>query len=212
MRKIGLTGGIGSGKSTVANMLLAHGAMIVDADELSRAATRPGGLAMPAIQVAFGNNALAHDGSLNRNAMRQIMLGDAKAKAQLEAIVHPMIGQEIDQRLMQAEEAGSQMAVIDIPLLVEGGHRWRHRLDAVWVIDCLPQTQISRVQARSGWPLAQIEAVMAAQASRAQRLAAADAVIYNDGLTLPELEQRVLVLLKTAKELSQERWIQHFGL
>lgn len=199
MLKIGLTGGIGSGKSTVAKVLVAAGVSLVDGDALSRAATHSSGVAMPAIREAFGDAAIAPDGSLNRDAMRQIMLGDANAKAQLEGILHPLIGQRIDQQLEIAELSGQSIIVLDIPLLVEGGQRWRHQLDAVWVVDCLPQTQISRVQARSSWPLAQIEAVMAVQASRAQRTAAADVVIYNEGLTLPELEQQVLALLKTAK-------------
>lgn len=199
MLKIGLTGGIGSGKSTVAKVLVAAGVSLVDGDALSRAATQYSGVAMPAIREAFGDAAIAPDGSLNRDAMRQIMLGDANAKAQLEGILHPLIGQRIDQQLEIAELSGQSIIVLDIPLLVEGGQRWRHQLDAVWVVDCLPQTQISRVQARSSWPLAQIEAVIAVQASRAQRTAAADVVIYNEGLTLPELEQQVLALLKTAK-------------
>lgn len=203
MRKIGLTGGIGSGKSTVANILVAAGVSLVDADALSRVVTQTGGAALPAIRSAFGDNAIAPDGSLNRDVMRQIILSDSGAKAQLEGILHPLIGWQIDEQLKLTERSGQQIAVIDIPLLVEGGLRWRGRLDAVWVVDCWPQTQVSRVQARSGWPLAQIEAVMAAQASRAQRLAAADAVIYNDGLTLAELEEHLLALLKTAKELGQ---------
>jgi dephospho-CoA kinase len=199
MRKIGLTGGIGSGKSTVASILAKQGVALVDADAISRATTQSGGVAMPAIQAVFGDSVVSTDGSLNREAMRQVMLSDAGAKARLESILHPLIGEQINQSLARAEEDGAETAVLDIPLLVEGGSRWRGRLDAVWVIDCLPQTQIARVQARSGWPLAQIEAVMSAQTSRAQRLAAADAVIFNDGLSLPELEAQVLALLKTAK-------------
>jgi dephospho-CoA kinase len=199
MRKIGLTGGIGSGKSTVAAMLVAQGLPLIDADALSRAATQVGGLAISPIRAAFGDDMIAADGSLNRDAMRQAMLADANAKARLEAILHPLIGQQIDLELKLAHEAGSQIAVLDIPLLVEGGARWRSRVDAVWVVDCQPQTQISRVKARSGWPMAQIEAVMAAQASRVQRLAAADAVIFNENISLSELEQQVLALLKSLK-------------
>ena len=197
MRKIGLTGGIGSGKSTVANIMAAAGVSVVDADALSRKATQIAGLAMPAIHDVFGNAAIAADGSLNRDAMRQIILSDAGAKARLEGILHPLIGSQIDEQLKLAELSGKKLAVIDIPLLVESGPRWRGRLDAVWVVDCLPKTQISRVRARNDWPLAQIEAVMAAQASRMQRLAAADVVINNDSLTLHELERSVLALLKT---------------
>jgi dephospho-CoA kinase len=201
MRKIGLTGGIGSGKSTVAAMLVAQGLPLIDADALSRAATQVGGLAISPIRAAFGDDMIAADGSLNRDAMRQAMLANANAnaKARLEAILHPLIGQQIDLELKLAHEAGAQIAILDIPLLVEGGARWRSRVDAVWVVDCQPQTQISRVKARSGWPMAQIEAVMAAQASRLQRLAAADVVIFNENISLSELEQQVLALLKSLK-------------
>jgi dephospho-CoA kinase len=199
MRKIGLTGGIGSGKSTVAAMLVARGLPLIDADALSRAATQIGGLAIPPIRTAFGDDMIAADGSLNRDAMRQAMLADANAKSRLEGILHPLIGQQIDLELKLAHEAGAQIAILDIPLLVEGGARWRSRVDAVWVVDCQPQTQISRVKARSGWPMAQIEAVMAAQASRVQRLAAADVVIFNENISLSELEQQVLALLKSLK-------------
>lgn len=199
MLRIGLTGGIGSGKSTVAAILAAQGLTLIDADALSRAATQAGGLAIPAIRAAFGDGVIAADGSLNRDAMRQAMLADTNAKIQLEGILHPLIGQHINQQLRLTQEAGAPMTVLDIPLLVEGGARWRNRLDAVWVVDCLPQTQIARVKARSGWPLAQTEAVMAAQVGRAQRLAAADAVIFNESVTLAELEQQVLALLKSLK-------------
>lgn len=195
MRKLGLTGGIGSGKSTVASMLVAHGARLIDADALSRTATQSGGAAIPAIRAMFGDAAIAEDGSLNRAAMRQTMLEDARAKAKLEALLHPLIGEQINQQLRHAQDAGVHMAVLDIPLLVEGGTHWRSRCEAVWVVDCLPATQIARVRLRSGWPIAQIEAIMAAQASRSQRLSCADAVIFNDGLSLQALEQQVVALL-----------------
>jgi dephospho-CoA kinase len=199
MRTIGLTGGIGSGKSTVAKILAHAGMAVVDADALSRALTQAGGAAMPEISQVFGASMLAADGSLNRDAMRSLMLEDASAKARLEGILHPLVGQQIDAHLSQARRAGAALAVVDIPLLVEGGVRWRSRLDAVWVVDCLPQTQISRVQARSDWPLAQIEAVMASQASRARRLACADAVISNEGVSLDALQSQVLTLLALYK-------------
>lgn len=199
MRTIGLTGGIGSGKSTVAKILANAGIAVVDADALSRLLTQAGGAAMPEISQVFGASMLAADGSLNRDAMRSLMLEDANAKARLEGILHPLVGQQIDAQLAQARHAGAALAVVDIPLLVEGGPRWRSRLDAVWVVDCLPQTQISRVQARSGWPLAQIEAVMATQASRARRLASADAVISNEGVSLDALQSQVLTLLALYK-------------
>jgi dephospho-CoA kinase len=194
MRTIGLTGGIGSGKSTVAAVLAEAGVPIVDADAISRALTQVGGAAMMAIRIAFGSDVVSPDGSLNREAMRALMLNDTTAKSKLEAIIHPLVGEHIDHHLALAQAAGAAWAVVDIPLLVESGTRWRTRLDAVWVVDCLPATQIARVQARSGWPLAQIEAVMAVQASRAQRLASADAVINNEGLSLDELRVQVLAL------------------
>jgi dephospho-CoA kinase len=199
MHTIGLTGGIGSGKSTVAKILANAGIAVVDADALSRALTQAGGAAMTEISQVFGASMLAADGSLNRDAMRSLMLEDASAKALLEGILHPLVGLQIDAQLAQARRAGAALAVVDIPLLVESGVRWRSRLDAVWVVDCLPQTQISRVQARSDWPLAQIEAVMASQASRARRLACADAVISNEGVSLDALQSQVLTLLALYK-------------
>jgi dephospho-CoA kinase len=196
MRTIGLTGGIGSGKSTVAKMLAEKGIPIIDADVISKALTQSGGAAMAAIAQTFGEGMLAQDGSLNREAMRALMLQDASAKARLESLIHPLVGQQIDAQLSCAKVSGAALAVVDIPLLVEGGSRWRSRLDAIWVVDCEPATQVARVQARSGWPLAQIEAVMAAQASRAQRLACADAVISNEGLSLAQLQAQVNALLE----------------
>jgi dephospho-CoA kinase len=196
MRCVGLTGGIGSGKSTVAKLLQAQGAALIDADAISRSSTQAQGAAMPAIDKAFGAQMLAPDGSLNREAMRNLMLQDASAKARLEAIIHPLVGREMAAQQAKARQAGCRLAVLDIPLLVEGAARWRPQLDAVWVVDCLPTTQVQRVQQRSGWPLAQIEAVMVAQASRAQRLACADAVLFNEGLSLDELAQEVTFLAR----------------
>jgi dephospho-CoA kinase len=195
MRTIGLTGGIGSGKSMVARMLAEEGIPIIDADALSHGLTQVGGAAMVAIKQAFGATMISKDGSLNREAMRALILQDAGAKARLEAIIHPLVGQHINAQLAKTQSAGAALAVVDIPLLAEGGARWRGRLDAVWVIDCLPATQIARVQARNGWPVAQIEAVIAKQVSRQQRLACADAVISNEGVSLAQLKDQVLALL-----------------
>ena len=196
MRTIGLTGGIGSGKSTVAKMLADASVTVVDADAISRGLTQSAGAAMPEISHAFGSSVVAADGGLNREAMRTLMLQDPSLKARLESIIHPLVGQQIDVQLDDARQAGATWAVVDIPLLVEGGSRWRQRLDAVWVVDCLPETQIARVQARSAWPLAQIQAVIAAQASREQRLACADAVINNEAVSLHDLRSLVLALVK----------------
>jgi dephospho-CoA kinase len=194
MRKIGLTGGIGSGKSTVAKVLAGLGVCVIDADAISKALTQPGGAALPSISQAFGAGMLAVDGGLNRDAMRQQILKDSAAKGVLESIIHPLIGAEINLQLRHALEQGAASAVLDIPLLAEAGSRWRSQLDGVWVVDCLPATQKERVQSRSGWPMQQIEAVMAAQASRAQRLAVADVVIFNEGIRLAQLQEHVSAL------------------
>jgi dephospho-CoA kinase len=194
MRTIGLTGGIGSGKSTVAKMLVNVGVALVDADAIARGLTVAGGAAMPEISRLFGASVVAADGSLNREAMRKAMLQDASAKKRLEGILHPWVAQGIEGQLARARDGGAAVAVVDMALLVEGGLRWRSRLDAVWVVDCLPQTQVSRVQARSGWPVAQIQGMMAMQASRAQRLSSADAVIHNEALRLDALRDQVQTL------------------
>ncbi len=195
MQTVGLTGGIGSGKSTVAKILADEGIPLIDADALSRSLTQTGGAAMVAIEEVFGKNVIAQEGGLNREAMRTLMLENSQAKARLEAIIHPLIGQQINEQLAHAQASGAILVVVDIPLLVEGGLRWRSRLDAIWVVDCLPATQIERVKVRNGWSLAQIEGVMAAQANREQRLACADAVISNEGIGLAQLSEQVMTLL-----------------
>lgn len=188
--KLGLTGGIGSGKTTVAGLFAKLGATVIDADVISRQSSAAGGAALPAIARAFGVAVLAADGSLNREAMRELVFNDPKAKALLESIVHPIVKTEIDRLEQSAMAASAQLIVFDIPLLVESAD-WRSRMDSILVVDCLPQTQIARVIARNGWPLVQIEQVLASQASRAQRLAAADHVICNDKTDLATLAQQV---------------------
>lgn len=190
MLKIGLTGGIGSGKSTVLQALAARGAATVDADALSRATTAPGGAAMPKIREVFGADFVSADGGLDRERMRAHVFSHPSARRQLEAIVHPLVSQAIQADAQRAQAEGRACLVLDIPLLVEGG-RWSRQLDRVLVVDCLPQTQIQRVRARSGLSEDQVRAILAAQAPREARLAAADAVIYNEGLSLPELAQEV---------------------
>ncbi|WP_334135220.1 dephospho-CoA kinase [Tepidimonas sp.] len=185
--RIGLTGGIGSGKSTVAAMLAELGAEVVDADALSRACTAAGGSAIGPIRLAFGDAFITADGALNRDRMRALVFSDPSAKARLEAIIHPLVRAEIDRRIAAC---GADAIVLDLPLLVES-QTWRQRCDRIWVVDCTPETQIRRVMARNGWPRAQVQAVMAQQASRAKRLAAAHAVIDNDGIDLPTLRERV---------------------
>ncbi|NVM86967.1 dephospho-CoA kinase [Variovorax sp. SG517] len=188
VRRIGLTGGIGSGKSTVAGLLVAQGAVLVDTDAIARSIALPGGIAMPALEAAFGSGVIDAAGGLDRAAMRQIVFADAGAKARLESILHPLIGAETQR---QATAAGEDAVVVfDVPLLVESG-RWRAIVDRVLVVDATEETQLKRVVARSGWAPEAVEAVIAQQAPRRARRAAADAVIYNESLTLEELAQEV---------------------
>ncbi len=191
--RIGLTGGIGSGKSTVGTLLAARGCALIDADALSRSLTAAQGRAMPAIAQVFGSEMVAPDGSMDRTRMRERVFRDPAAKQQLEALLHPLVGELADEAAQDALRQGHTCLVFDVPLLVESG-RWRPRVDRVWVVDCLPETQIARVMARSGLSAEAVSSIMAAQARRRQRLAAADAVIYNDGLSMADLEVEVAAL------------------
>lgn len=178
---VGLTGGIGSGKSRVAEWLREWGAAVVDTDVVAHALTQPGGAAIPQLVRAFGNGILAADGSMDRAAMRQRVFGDEQARVLLESILHPMIARET---VRQAAETAGGYLVYVVPLLVESG-RWRDRVDRICVVDCDPDTQIARVQRRSGLTIETIRRIMAAQAGREARLAVADDVILNDGGTTP---------------------------
>jgi dephospho-CoA kinase len=177
VRTIGLTGGIGSGKSTVAGLLQAAGARLVDTDAIARQLTIAGGVALPAIAAAFGRDVIGADGALDRARMRAVVFGDGEAKARLESILHPLIGAEAAR---QAAAAGDAPVVFDVPLLAESAH-WRTRVERVLVIDCSEETQVSRVMRRSGWDEAMVRAVIARQSPRGLRRAVADAVIDNDG-------------------------------
>jgi dephospho-CoA kinase len=187
---IGLTGGIGSGKSTVAARLVALGAALVDTDAIAHALTAPGGAAMPALRTAFGDDVADASGALDRARMRQIVFADADAKRRLEAILHPMIG---DEARRQAEVAAAErrpVVVFDVPLLTESSH-WRARCQHILVVDCDTETQVQRVMARSGWSDEQVRRVIASQATREARRAIADAVILNDGISLEALQAEV---------------------
>lgn len=190
VQRIGLTGGIGSGKSTVAGVLQQLGAAVVDADAISRQLTTAGGAAIPAISLKLGPELIGPDGAMNRDAVRALVFRDPGIRLQLEAIIHPLVSQETARQAAAAIASGRRCVVYDIPLLVESP-RWRGRLDRVLVVDCLPSTQIDRVMARErarpGWSRSAVEQVMAAQASRAQRLAAADICVYNEGVSLNDL-------------------------
>jgi dephospho-CoA kinase len=189
--RVGLTGGIGSGKSTVLQMLARLGAAVIDADAISRATTATGGAAIAAIAQRFGSDFITPQGALDRDRMRERAYADPAARKQLEEIIHPLVGQESERQVQAALDAGVPCIVFDIPLLVESG-RWRERVDRVLVVDCSPEIQVERVIARSGLRPEEVRAIIAAQASRGQRLAAADYVICNDGLSLDELRDKVV--------------------
>lgn len=177
---VGLTGGIGSGKSTAAACFAALGAGIVDADIISRELTASGGEAMPALRAAFGAAMLAADGGLDRAAMRRLVFADVQARRRIEAILHPMIRAVAEARCRQLIEAGAPYVVLVVPLLIESGD-YRYRLDRVAVVDCDDEVRVSRVMARSKLSRAEVERILAAQVGRETRLAAADDVIGNNG-------------------------------
>jgi dephospho-CoA kinase len=189
--RVGLTGGIGSGKSTVLQMLAALGAAVIDADAISRATTAAGGAAIAAISQRFGAAFITPEGALDRARMREHAYADPLARKQLEDIIHPLVGQESARQVQAALDTRVPCIVFDIPLLVESG-RWRAQVDRVLVVDCSPETQVERVVARSGLEPEAVRAIMAAQAPRALRLAAADIVICNEGLSLEQLRDIVV--------------------
>ena len=189
--RIGLTGGIGSGKSTVAGMLAARGAAVIDADAISRSLTAPGGRAIAPIAQAFGPGMIDAQGGMDRQAMREHVFQNVQAKKQLEAIIHPLVSQITAEQAQEAVQSGRRVLVFDVPLLVESGERWRKQVDRVMVVDCDADTQRQRVMTRSGLAAEEIDRIMALQATRAQRLACADSVIFNQGLSLAQLEAEV---------------------
>ena len=189
--RLGLTGGIGSGKSTVASILASAGAAVMDADAISRSLTLPGGRAIPAILAEFGEQLIAPDGAMDREAMRALVFSNPQSKRQLEAIIHPLVGQVLQEESHAALAAGHACLVYDVPLLVESGERWRRQVDWVCVVDCEVETQIQRVMHRNQLSRAEIERIISQQASRQQRLDCADAVIFNEGIDLAQLKRLV---------------------
>ena len=194
-RHLGLTGGIGSGKSTVCQMLADLGAGVIDADAISRQSTASGGAAIEPIRSQFGPSAIDPQGAMDRAQMRQLCFTDPAARQTLEAIIHPIVRAEAWAQAQQWEQRGKALIVWDIPLLVESGH-WRDAMQRVLVIDCPEDVQVQRVVARTGTgapPMneAQVRSIIAAQVSRSQRLACADFVIHNAGLSLDALRQQV---------------------
>jgi dephospho-CoA kinase len=174
---VGLTGGIGSGKTLASDTLGALGAHVVDTDRIAHELTAPGGAAIEPIREIFGPLSLKHDGSMDRVWMREKIFADPHAKRDLEGILHPIIRSESQRRI---EEGAAPYSVLVVPLLVESG-RWQERAHRVLVIDCPESLQITRVQRRSQLPEPQIRSIMAQQASRRERLAAAHDALFNDG-------------------------------
>lgn len=194
---IGLTGGIGSGKSAVAKLFAEQGAVVVDTDAIAHELTGPDGGAMPAIRAAFGEAVIAADGRLDRAAMRALVFADPAARARLEALLHPAIRQLSGER---AAAAASPYVILMVPLLIESGH-YAERVQRIAVVDCREETQIKRVMARNGMTEEEVRRILAAQASRQQRLAAAQDVIDNDG-PLAALAPQVETLHRRYLELA----------
>ena len=178
---VGLTGGIGSGKSAVAHLFAGRGVAVIDTDAVAHALTAPGGAAMPGIRAEFGAGVAGVDGALDRSAMRAMVFADPSARKRLEAILHPMIRSECERQLLASSiRADFSYAILVVPLLIESGD-YRRRVNRIAVVDCAEPTQIARVMSRNGLARDEVERILAAQATRAERLAAADDVIDNDG-------------------------------
>jgi dephospho-CoA kinase len=201
---VGLTGGIGSGKSTVGEAFAAHGVAIVDTDAIAHAMTAPGGAAIEAIRAAFGPQFIGADGAMDRAVMRDHVFRMPAERVRLESILHPMIRAETAR---QSALAASPYVILMIPLLIEAARRdpqWRARFDRIAVVDCSEATQIARVMSRNGFPEEAVRRILDAQVSRAERLAAADDVIDNDGA--PErIAPQVERLHKRYLELARAR-------
>lgn len=177
--RIGLTGGIGSGKSTAAAMLAQLGARILDADAIARELTSMGGAALPSLRQALDGKFFLAEGGLHRALLRDAILRDAHLRAALEAVLHPLIQREV--LLRAAQCAAAEILVIEIPLLAEQVTHWRAHLQRIAVVDCTPEQQIQRASARAGWGRESVLAMMAIQASRSERLRIADDVLVNEG-------------------------------
>ena len=189
MLKIGLTGGIGSGKTQVTNQLQALGATIVDTDVIAHRLTHPQGAAIEAIRTQFGAEFIQADGSMNRALMRSVVFNQPQQRQRLEAILHPLIRQAAQSAIISAQ---GLYTVVVVPLLAEHPE-WVRWVDRVCVVDCDAATQLKRVQQRTGLSLEQAQQMVQAQASRAQRLALADDIILNDVATdVATLQARVL--------------------
>jgi len=178
IRTIGLTGGIGSGKSTVAGLFAEQGAAIIDTDDIAHRLTRPGGIAIPAIRAEFGDRYIAEDGALDRAGMRALVFADAAARHRLERLLHPQILAQTETELAQTGTA--PYAILVVPLLPQAP-AFRRLVQRVLVVDCDEATQLARIVRRSRLSEAEARAIIASQTPRAERLKLADDIIYNDG-------------------------------
>jgi dephospho-CoA kinase len=202
--RLGLTGGIGSGKSTVAVIFVALGAVVIDADAISRSLTAPHGAAIETIKQQFGETMISGDGSLNRDRMRDLAFIDSDAKKRLEGILHPLIKLEMQRQDQSAFGAAENLIVYDIPLLAES-QNWRPILDRILVIDCLEQTQINRVMRRNTLKQSDVERIITNQATRKMRNSVADILIFNDSITVEELTALVKQVAKHLQQPFDER-------
>lgn len=190
IKRIGLTGGIGSGKSTLAKLFARKGIRLIDADAISRELTAAGGAAMPAIADVFGPSFVAADGSMDRIRMRQFVFSNEQARLQLQSLLHPLIAQGMQEKLLSLSDENISLVLIDIPLLIESSY-WRGKMHKILVVDCSVDTQVRRVMKRSQMSEEEVLRIISHQASRAQRVAAADWVVHNDTDDLAVLEQQV---------------------
>jgi dephospho-CoA kinase len=195
---VALTGGIGSGKTTVSQRLAELGAAVIDTDLIAHALTAPGGAAMAAIATAFGPGAIAADGSLDRVAMRRMIFNDARARHRLEAILHPLIRARMDEQLAQVQ---APYAVLAIPLLFETG--WTDVADRILVVDLPESLQVARVMARGDLSAEEVRPILASQARRETRRQGADDLIDNSGI-LEDLMARTTDLHRRYLRLAQK--------
>ena len=199
---IGLTGGIGSGKTTVSDLLAKLGAGIVDTDLIAHHITAPNGVAISLIEKQFGSEFIAADGALNREKMRTLIFNSPEARKSLEIITHPLIRQETARQALQLNKDGAPYLVFVVPLLIESGS-WKDLIDRLVVVDCTKETQIKRVMQRSNLTQEEVERILAAQASREERLKHADVVIENQG-SLKKLEAEVENLHQKILQIQKE--------
>ena len=196
--RVGLTGGIGSGKSTVASLFAELGVPVIDTDVISHQLTQPSGAAIPAVTTAFGKDYLDATGALDRVKMRQLVFTDPTARQHLEKILHPLI---LSQAKSQADKSAAPYTLLVIPLLFET-NTYQEWLNHTVTVDCSEATQLARATSRSGLSAQMVQAIMARQLSRAQRLALADDAIMNEG-TLTDLGQQISRLHQRYLKLAQ---------